>query len=106
MTYDITYRYTPAFAKRVYRQYLWRAASEWIVATTVIALASIYLLWKTDYGLYGAFLLGVVSVFWYGWWSQSNVSGQLAAHLRDASLTVTIDLRGCRISSPEATTEF
>jgi hypothetical protein len=106
MTHQLAYHYTPALARSVYRQLLWRSRSELIILTLVVAGVGVYAIWKTDYGVFGAFILGVVASCWYSWWAGLTATTTLAARYQGLTLSVALGEHGCRVESGEATTEF
>src|ERR1051325_8224226 len=69
MRIDIKYELTPRFARRMYWEFVLRTQMRAITWTVVMSACAILVLRTPDFAMYGAFLLGFVSAWWYSWWA-------------------------------------
>ena len=106
MQINVEYEYNPAFAKRLYREFLWKTQREYVVWSVAIVAGAAAMMRYHAYELYASFMLGVVAVWWYGWWSGSRRVVAEASLYGAPVLRVTADVAGVTVSSSEAITQF
>ena len=98
--YEITYGYTPALLRAVYRAYFWRRYAGFVLASLVSILWALAMLGSRDLRLPAALLLGFNTALWWSWWRRDRQSGQSAGN--GFTLRVILDEEGCEFEMPEA----
>jgi hypothetical protein len=97
--YEITYGYTPALLRAVYRAYFWRRYAGVVIASLVSILWALSMLGSRDLSLPAVFLLGFNSALWWNWWRMDRRSGQSAVD--GFTIRLLLNEEGCEFEMPE-----
>lgn len=104
--YVIEFQYTPALARRIYRESVLEGSVGFMIGFGIAFLLCLAGLTSSDLRLLSAFGLGVLASFFFFWYASYRRAGRYASAMGEPVLRATFSEEGCVLESPEWTSRL